>query len=468
MTRFLGALVLAALVTVPAQSQETLLLRQPTLSAQHVAFAHGGDLWVADRSGGDARRLTSTPAVEADPHFSPDGRMIAFTSNRSGLEAVYTVPVEGGDPTRLTWYPASSQARGWSPDGARVLYASSRETAPVGYNRLWTVALEGGPSALVPMPRATDGAYSPDGQRMIVDRVRRWDQEWRNYRGGQNTPLAILDLESMEEIYLPNERTTDIEPVWHGDTVYFVSDRDWTANVWSYDPATGDLRQRTAFEDADVKALSAGPDVLAFEREGCLHTFDPATDQTSTLSITVRGDFPWAASRWENVTGDVESVGLSPTGQRIVMAARGEVFTVPVENGDARNLTRSSDAADRAVTWSPDGRHVAWFSDAGGDGYGLMLAEQDGMSEPRRIDIGESVMAWEPVWSPDSEHIAFVDDDVRVRVLEVESGRIQTVDVGGTNIERGNMAPTWSPDSQWLAYATSAPNNFRRVMAWSA
>ncbi|PAP76157.1 S41 family peptidase [Rubrivirga marina] len=461
-------LVLAALAVVPAAAQETLLLRQPTLSATHVAFAHGGDLWIADRAGGDARRLTSTPAVESGPHFSPDGEWVAFTSDRSGVPAVYVVPAAGGDPTRLTWYPEPSEARGWTPDGARVLYASSRETAPVGFNRLWTVSPDGGPSELLPAPWGNDGAYSPDGQRVIVDRVTRWDEEWRAYRGGQNTPLTILDLGSLAETRLPNERTTDVHPVWLGDTVYFLSDRDWTMNVWSYEPATGALRQRTEFEGADVKWLGAGPDALVFEREGRLHTLDPASGDVRTLSVTVRGDFPWAATRWEDVTSSVESVSLSPTGQRAVMEARGEVFTVPVEHGDARNLTRSSGAADRAPLWSPKGDQVAWFSDAGGDGYGLMLADQDGLGEPRWIDIGESKMAWEPAWSPDGARLAFVDDDVRVRVVDLASGRVRTVDVGGTNIERGRLGLTWSPDSEWLAYAKTAPNNFRRVTVWSA
>ncbi len=181
----------------------------------------------------------------------------------------------------------------------------------------------------------------------------------------------------------------------------------------------------------------------------------------------MRGDFPWAETRWEDVTDDVESVSLSPTGQRALMEARGEVFTVPVEHGDARNLTHSSDAADRRPLWSPKGDQIAWFSDAGGEGYALFLAGQDGLTPPRRIAIGESKLAWEPAWSPDGNHIAFVDDDVRVRVVELASGRVQTVDVGGVNIERGGMGLSWSPDSQWLVYTKTAPNNFRRVTVWS-
>ncbi|MEK7667474.1 MAG: PDZ domain-containing protein [Gemmatimonadota bacterium] len=460
--------VVAALVALshPALAQGTRLLRQPTISERHVAFTYGADLWVTDRAGGLARRLTSTPAVESEPHFSPDGRLIAFTSNRSGTPAVYVVPVEGSDPTRLTWHPSPAFARGWTPDGSRVLYASSRETAPGSYNRLWTVPRTSGPSTLLPAPWGTDGSFASDGRRIVVDRVRRWDVEWRSYRGGQNTALTILSLGDLAETRIPNERTQDIDPVWLGDKIFFVSDRDWAANVWSYDVASGATQQVTRFSGAEVKTLSGGAGTLVFEQDGWIHTLDPATGRTQRLSITVQGDFPWAAARWEDVSTRASAASLSPKGRRVLFEARGEIFTVPAEYGDARNLTRSAGAADRAPVWSPDGARIAWFRDAG-EGYALMIADQDALSAPRRIAIGESKMAWEPAWSPDGSHIAFVDDDVRIRVVEVESGRIRTVDTGGINIERGGMGLTWSPDSKFLAYAKTFPNNFRRIVVWS-
>ena len=465
-----SVLALLALVAAPritaAQGEGTRLLRQPTISDHQVAFTYGGDIWVADRTGGVARRLTSTPAVEANPHFSPDGKLIAFTSNRSGTMQVYVVPVEGGEPTRLTWYPAPSFARGWTPDGNRVLYASSRETAPVGYNRLWTVARTGGPPTLLPAPWGNDGAYAPDGKRIVVDRVRRWDVEWRGYRGGQNTPLTILDLATLEEKRLPNERTQDIAPAWLGDKIYFISDRDWASNVWSYDPVSGALQQLTHFTGAEVKSLSAGAAMLVFEQDGWLHTLDPASGRTQRLAITAQGDFPWMEPRWEDVSDRVSAASLSPKGRRILMEARGEIFTVPVEHGSTRDLTRSPGAADRAPVWSPDGRRIAWFRDAG-DGYALMAADQDGLAPPRAIAIGESKMAWEPTWSPDGKQIAFEDNKVRIRVVDVETGRIRTVDAGGANVERGGMELAWSPDSRFLAYAKTFPNMFRRIVVWS-
>jgi len=447
-------------------AQDTRLLRQPDISATQVVFTYGADLWIADRIGGDARRLTSTTAVESDPHFSPDGRTITFTSNRSGTSAVYTVPIEGGTPTRLTWYPAGSYARGWTPDGSRVLYASSRETAPSGYNRLWTVSRDGGPSDMLPAPWGNDGSYAPDGNRIVVDRMSRWDTEWRNYRGGQNGPLTILNLSDLSEVHLPNERTTDIQPIWMEDRLYFLSDRDWAMNVWVYDPTSGSVSQVTRFADAEAKWLSGHDGTLVLEQDGWIHLLDPSTGERRRLSISVIGDFPWTETRWEDVSDRASSASLSPSGKRALFEARGEVFTVPAENGDARNLTRSAGVADRAPIWSPDGANIAWFSDDG-DGYDLLIAAQDGTGEPRRISIGESKMAWEPTWSPDGERIAFVDDDVRVRVVDVEGGQIQTVDVAGTNIQRGGMGLTWSPDSKWLAYAKTFPNMFRRIVVWS-
>jgi tricorn protease len=462
----LGLLVLSSLALSAADAGYARLLRQPTVSADHIAFAYGGDLWIVAREGGEARRLTSTPAVESDPHLSPDGRMIAFSSNRSGDWAVYVMPSAGGDAVRLTWYPASSYARGWTPDGSRILYASSRETAPVGYDRLWTVSPQGGPSEMLPSPFGHRASYSHDGRRMVVDQISRWDVEWRGYRGGQNTPLVLLDLKTLDEVLLPNERTTDIHPVWLGDRVFFLSDRDWVSNIWSYHVETGAIEQVTRFRDVDVKTLAGHGDALVFEQDGWIHTLDPASGNVRKLDITIRGDFPWAETRWVNVSRNIREASLSATGKRAVMEARGEIFTIPVEHGSVRNLSRNSGAADRSPVWSPDGAKVAWFSDDG-RGYRLLVGTQDGLSEPRSYDIGESKMAWAPAWSPDGSRIAFVDDRVRIRVIRLDTGEIITVDRDGLLGSRTDPGPVWSPDSKWLAYAKSYPNHFRRIVIWS-
>ncbi len=454
--------------TTDLLSQGTRLLRQPSITDTHVTFSYGGDIWIAELDGSNTERITSTPAVEGNPHFSPDGKWIAFNSNRSGNQAVYVVSPEGGTPRRLTWHPAPATVRGWSTDGKRVLYATSRDNAPASFSRLWTVSVDGGPSTMLSMQWAADGSFSPDGKKVFVDRVQRWDVEWRNYRGGQNTPLVILNLEDQGETLIPNESTIDIQPLWLGDRVYFLSDRDHISNIWSYTPATGKLDQITRLTGSDIKWLDGYGDKLAYERDGYLYTLDLPSGETRQLNITVKGDFPWAETSWTDVTRNARAVSLSPTGKRIILEARGEIFTVPAEEGDARNMTRSSGAADHAPVWSPKGNEVAWFSDAGGKGYNLLIASQDGLSDPKVISIGESKMAWEPAWSPDGKMIAFADDKVRIRIVEIEKGTIRTVDTAGVNTERGNMGLTWSHDSQWLAYTKTGTNNFRQIKVWSS
>ena len=454
--------------TVSAFSQGTRLLRQPSISSTHIVFSYGGDIWITDFDNQKILRLTSTPAVESNPHFSPDGKWIAFNSNRSGNQAVYIVSIEGGSPKRLTWHPSSCTVCGWSTDGKSVLYATSRDNAPSGFDRLWTVPAEGGPSTMVTNQWATDGSFSPDGKQIVIDRVQRWDVEWRHYRGGQNTPLVILNLGDQVEKLLPNESTIDIQPLWLGDTIYFLSDRDWTSNIWSYTPASGELKQVTHFTGSDIKWLGGSGNKLTFERDGYLHLLDLTSNDSRQLTITINADFPWAETKWEDVTKSAGSVSLSPTGKRVIMEARGEIFTIPAENGDARNMTHTSGAADHAPVWSPKGNEIAWFSDADGKGYALLIASQDGLSKPRSISIGESKMAWEPAWSPDGKLIAFVDDKVRIRIVDVVKGTIKTADVGGVNIERGDMGLTWSHDSKWLAYTKTGTNNFRQIKVWSA
>ncbi|MCU0379268.1 MAG: PDZ domain-containing protein [Bacteroidales bacterium] len=413
-------------------------------------------------------RLTSTPAVESNPHFSPDGKWIAFNSNRSGIQSVYVVSVDGGTPERLSWHPSPATVCGWSPDGKRVLYATSRDNAPGGFARLWTVSTEGGPSTMLTRQWAADGSFSPEGNQIVIDRVQRWDVEWRNYRGGQNTPLVILNLTDQSEVLLPNESTVDIKPLWLGNAVYFLSDRDGTSNIWSYSPASGEMNQITHFTGSDIKWLDGYGNELVYERDGYLHLLDITSNNSRQLEIIINADFPWAEARWEDVTRSATEVSLSPTGKRVIMEARGEIFTIPAEYGDARNMTQSSGAADHAPVWSPKGNEVAWFSDAGGKGYSLMITSQDGLSKPRVISIGESKMAWEPAWSPDGKLLAFVDDKVRVRMVDIAKGTIRTVDTAGVNTERGNMGLTWSHDSRWLAYTKTGANNFRQIKVWSA
>lgn len=463
------SLLLGVLFLFPnmIQGQETRLLRQPDISSSHIVYTHGGDIWVSPLNSGTAKRITSTPAVESNPYFSPDGKWIAFTSNRSGSNAVYLVSVEGGDVKRLTWHPSGALVRGWTNDGKRVLYASTRETAPRPYNRLWTISIKGGAPKMLHSQWGFDGSFSNDGKQIALDKMSRWDGEWRAYRGGQNTPLIVLDLASSTETLLPNERSTDTQPLWIGDKIYFLSDRNLVTNIWSYDTKTKNVAQVTRFKGSDVKWLAGHGNTLAYERDGYLHLWDLSTSSSKQLNITVIGDFPWAETKWENVTNRAASASLSPNGKRAIMESRGDIFTVPLEFGDSRNITQSSGTADRAPLWSPKGDKIAWFSDEDRKGYALFLSAQDGLSKPERIRIGESKMAWDPSWSPDGKYIAFVDDDVRLRVVDIKAKKIETIAIGGNNLERGSIEMKWSPDSKWIAYSKSGTNNFRQLFVWS-
>ncbi|WP_299124014.1 S41 family peptidase [uncultured Winogradskyella sp.] len=463
----LKTLLIVLLATFYSNGQSTRLLRQPDISATHITYTYGSDIWISELNSSEAKRITSTAAVESNPYFSPDGQWIAFSSNRAGSNNVYIVSKDGGEPKRLTWHPSGSIVRGWTNDGKHILFASNRETAPRPYNRLYTISIEGGAPKLLTKQWSFDGSYSPDGKQLIIDKMDRWDVEWRAYRGGQNTPLIILDLESQNEVLLPNESTTDIKPMWLGDQIYFLSDRDLVSNIWSYNPNTKALNQITKFKGSDVKWLSGNGDTLVFERDGYLHTMDASGGKSTQLNINVVGDFPWAETKWENVSNSISSASLSPNGKRAIMQSRGDIFTVPIEFGDSRNITESSETADRRPIWSPKGDKIAWFSDADRKGYALMISAQDGLSQPEAISIGKSKLAWNPTWSPDGKHIAFVDDDVRLKFVNLETKKVKTFDVGGNNLERGGIELKWSPDSKWIAYEKSASNNFRQVYIYS-
>jgi tricorn protease len=441
------------------------VLRQPDVSDNHVVFAYGGDLWVATRAGGDARRLTSFPGVELDPKFSPDGTQVAFSGAYDGNLDVYVVSVDGGEPQRLTWHPDADFTRGWTRDGSEVIFASGRDTAPIGYPKFWTIGLEGGFPEAMPVPRAWRGQLAPGGDKLAYEPVASWETEWRNYRGGQNKPIWILDLDDLSLEKLPWDGSNDMNPVYLGDTIYFLSDRDHANNVWTWDSAARELRQVTFFDEYDVKNLESGGGALVFENGGYLYTMTPGDDEPRRLEIHVRGDFPWARPHWEDVARFIRGFDLSPSGMRAVFEARGEIFTVPADKGDIRNLTRSSGAAEREPSWSPDGKNIAWFSDEGGE-YGLIIADQLG-GEPRRIDLERPTFYYTAAWSPDSSHIAYGDADRNLWVTEANSGETVRIDDEGYAHPTRTIYPAWSPDSKWIAYTKRLDNQYNAVWVYS-
>lgn len=461
----LRVLALLALAT-PAAAQGTRLLRQPTVSATQIAFAYAGDLWITGRDGGDARRLTSAPGIETDPQFSPDGKLVAFTGEYASNFDVYVVDASGGTPRRLTWHPGGDFVRGWTPDGKAIVFATNRENPRKDGQRFWSVPVAGGLEQPLALPEANHGMFSPDGKRIVYERTTPWDQEWRNYRGGQNQPIQIFTLAGAGVEKLPWEGSKDMWPVWLGDAIYFISDRDWAGNVWRYDLGKRQLSQVTHHRDYDVKTLAAGGGVLVYEQAGYLHLLDPASGRDRQLVINVRGELPWTAPRWVDAARNANAASLSPTGVRAVIEARGEIFTVPAEKGDVRNLTRSPGAADHAPVWSPDGKRIAWFSDASGE-YRLMIGTQDGLEKPREIVLDKPTYYYDPAWSPDGKSLAFTDAGRNLWVVDVASGKATRADGDNYAHPERTLVPVWSPDSRWLAYAKRLTTQFRALMVYS-
>ena len=446
---------------LPAHPQGTRFLRQPDVSPTHIVFTHANDLWLATRDGGDAIRLTSSEGAETDAAFSPDGRWIAFTGQYDGNTDVYLMPATGGQPQRLTWHPSADVAQGWTPNGD-ILFRSGRDGVPTQLWKFYTVSPSGGLPTTLALPQAYLGGMSADGTHLAYQEIGYWDPEWRNYRGGQAQPIGIVSTSTWERTTPPWEGERQMDPVWMDGVVYYMSERDWAGNVWSFDPRTGTERQVTRHADFDVKSLGAGDGVVVYEQAGYLHELDPATGASRQLVINVAGDMNWSRPRWESVAaGQLRDARLSPTGKRALFEWRGELFSVPAEDGSWRNLTRSPGVADRHPVWSPDGSRIAWFNDDG-DEYALVIADQDG-SNRRRIEIDEPSFYFRPEWSPDGTRLAFTNTHYQVLVLNLESGDVQHVDTDRFAHPQRTMNPVWSPDSRWLAYARRLDNQLRAI-----
>ena len=443
--------------------ESTRLLRSPTVSSTHIAFAYANNIWSVERAGGLARRLTSFQGQTTNPHFSPDGRSIAFSGDYAGNVDVYVVAAEGGEPKRLTWHPGGDVVQGWTPDGKAIMFASGRASwAPNAAPRFWTVPVEGGVESPMAIPRAYQGKISPSGSHIAFRMNNSWDEERRNYRGGQNKPIWIVDLKSYDLVTPPWTDSKEMDPVWVGDTVYFLSDRDGVSNVWAFEPKAKKLTQVTKFRDYDVKAMDSGAGALVFEQGGFVHELDPKSGRSRVVSITARGDFPWMMPRWEDVTARMSNISLSPTGRRVVVESRGEIFTIPAEKGDVRNLTHSSASAERSPAWSPDGKWVSYFSDKSGE-YKLVIESQDGIQAPREIALQNSKQYYTPSWSPDSKKLLYSDTDLKVWVMDIATGQSKVVGRDPWMVPQRTLFPTWSPDSKWVAYASRLDSLYRAI-----
>ncbi len=439
-------------------------LQSPAVNATQIAFAYAGSIWVVDRNGGEARRLTKTPGDEIFPAFSPDGAQIAFSKNVGGNFDVYVVPASGGEMRRLTYHPKPDFVTNWTPDGKNVLFSSARTSD--SFSRLYRISAAGGFETDLPFPLGNSVSLSPDGTRAALA-THRSQPSWRNYRGGATNRIQIVRLaDSQTEAILPRENSNDTAPMWIGNSIYFISDRTGTSNLFAYDTVGKKLAQLTRFEKTDIKAASASADAIVFTQGGRLQLYDLKTGAARVIPVAVSGEFPETQARTVKAARWIRSFNLSPNGKEVLFNARGEVLSLDVEKNEARNLTQTPGVAERFPTWSPDGKSIAYFSDESGE-YQLHIraVARDGATRKISIERNPSFYS-EPIWSPDSKRVAFSDKRLALWAVDVERGAAQKIDTS-TFAGQGNFSLAWSPDSRWLAYSKFLPSRQHGLFLYS-
>lgn len=467
-------LSLCLLAWLPVLSQaagEARLLRFPATNGQEIVFSYAGDLYKVPVSGGEARRLTSHVGYEMFPRFSPDGRTIAFTGQYDGNTEVYTLPAEGGEPLRIT-YTATNQrddlgdrmgpnniVMTWTPDGSRIVY---RNRIGDGFSgKLYTVGKEGGLSEVIPLPEGGFCSYAPDGKKLAYNRVMREFRTWKYYKGGMADDIWIYDPDQKRVDNITNNEAQDIFPMWIGDDIFFLSDRDRIMNLFVYHTKTGNTEKVTDFTQYDIKFPSVNGTTIVFENGGYIYKMDAATRKPEKVTITLSSDNIYARSSLKNGADYLRAFGLSPDGERLAVTARGEVFDVPAAKGVTKNITRSPGAHDRNARWSPDGRRVAYISDATGETE--LYVQEAGGSEPVQLTHDNDTYIRSFAWSPDSRKIVYTDRKNRLNLLDVAGRRKETL---MQTPEGEAYDVTFSPDSKWLAYSRTADNRMDIVYVY--
>ncbi|MDP4221777.1 MAG: PDZ domain-containing protein [Bacteroidota bacterium] len=471
--RIISGLVLLMLfhpVVSAIDTNNTRMMAQPAISANNIAFIYAEDLWIANIDGSQPKRLTVDEGIESNPYFSPDGKLIAFNAQYDGNTDVYIIPVEGGLPVRLTWHPGSDVVRGFTPDGKRVLFASQRYAFTNRYLQLFTVSINGGFPEMLKIPNANKACYSPDGNFMAYTPLSPAYNQWKNYRGGRISRIWIFSFadNSISEIPQPKEGCNDDEPVWIGNKIYFLSDRNGEFNLYSYDTGSKEVKQLTSFPDFPIIRASGGNNQIVFEQEGYLHVYDIKANTDKKLTIGLAADLLELRPRYVQGANYIRSADISPSGSRVVFDFRGEIITLPAEKGDPRNLTLTTNVHEKYPSWSPDGKTVAYFSDASGE-YMLHLKSQDGKGEPKIIKLTGTGFYAFPKCSPDSKMISYVDNARNLYIIDIQTNSIKKVDADDIYSPGAfrDIFSDWSPDSKWIVYTRLLETNFMAVYLYS-
>jgi tricorn protease len=462
----LAAIAASLCLSIPAFAlEECRLLRQPDIQNDRIVFVYGGDLWTVARAGGVASRLTTHDGLEQFPKFSPDGKTIAFTGEYDGNVDAYTIPADGGEPARLTWHPGLDAVAEWYPDGKSLLIRSARASSIQRFTRFFKVPVGGGFEEMLPLPTAGYCSLSPDAQRIAYVSPSYDNRTWKRYRGGNAPNIWVYDFaKNTSKNITADWDGPDEWPMWHDNTVYYCSDRGGrTANIWAYDLGTQQQRQVTHFTEYDVKWPSIGSDAIVFENGGYLWVMDLPGEKATKIQVLVPDDKPATRAELRNVAKWINDGDVSPSGKRAVFEARGDLFTVPAEDGDTRNLTHTPGARERDPAWSPDGKWIACLSDASGE-YEIWVYPSDGKGAGRQVTKGGGTFRYAPVWSPDSKKLAFSDKTKRVWWCDVANGALTQVDMSQVS-EIGDYQ--WSGDSKWITYSRTDANNFNKVMLYS-
>jgi tricorn protease len=455
-------LAAAALLTVMAGAQagtpqEMRLLRWPDVHGENVYFTHASDLWIAKRDGGIARRLTTHANTEAFAHVSPDGKWVAFTASYDGNNDVYVMPSEGGEPTRLTFEGAADNVIGWTPDGM-VAYVSTAGSSLANTPRLWLISPKGGLAKETPVLEIQDGSFSPDGKKIAYHRVNSHNFNWRRYRGGTQGKISIYDFEKNSYTELPSGRENSFSPMWIENSIYYISDKDFgTINLFRYDLGNKRVERLTDYKDSDIKWPSTDGKTIVFEQDGYLRSFDVATKKMSRLDPRVVSDNVPSRPQLRELGNEISHLTISPSGVRLVAEARGEVFSIPVKNGDTRNLTQSSGARERFPSWSPDGKSIAYASDKTGEWHIYVEPQLGGEAVQLTSGVIPTLNAIS--WAPDSKKIVYLTQSSELRLIDVETKKdtlIRKSDYGFGNA-------SFSPDSKWIAYVDTGANLQGRV-----